>query len=127
MTNSDDDIDGFLATLTPRQHAAVMRKARGMLPPGTGKWGQPGIPKKGWTCIEVYDLAEGNDQFTDENMIVCEMCEGPLLRYVHLMQHPDLTETLKVGYTCAQHMKLNYAARRPLTGRRRRTSTNAGR
>jgi hypothetical protein len=33
----------------------------------TGKWIQPGVPHKGWTCVDIEDL--------DAPDSICEMCE----------------------------------------------------
>ena len=63
----------------------------------TGKWTQPGVPHKGWTCVDIEDLGATNH--------VCEMCETQEVRYVHLMTHPDYEETLRVGCICAGHME----------------------
>ncbi|GHV93821.1 hypothetical protein AGMMS50293_01410 [Spirochaetia bacterium] len=40
-----------------------------------GKWSEPGVPYKGWTCIDVEDI--------EEPCLTCEMCESQLIRYVH--------------------------------------------
>jgi hypothetical protein len=39
---------------------------------GTGKWAQPGVPHRGWTCINVEDLGEP--------LHTCEMCEVMVVR-----------------------------------------------
>lgn len=69
-----------------------------------GKWSQPGVPHKGWTCSDVEDL--------EDPSLVCEMCETVEIRYVHHMEHPDYPETLRVGCVCAEHMEENYTAPR---------------
>ena len=66
----------------------------------TGKWSQPGVPHKGWNCIEVEDLG------TVE--AVCEMCETQEIRYVHYMRHEEHEEVLGVGCVCAQNMEHDY-------------------
>jgi hypothetical protein len=40
---------------------------------------------------------------------ICEMCEFAEIRYVHIMQHPDYPETLRVGCVCAENMGDEYA------------------
>jgi hypothetical protein len=72
----------------------------------TGKWTQPGIPQKGWTCVDIEDLSSPDH--------VCEMCEVQDVRYVHLMEHPDYGE-LRVGCICAGHMEENLVGARWLT------------
>ena len=66
-----------------------------------GKWSEPGVPKRGWTCVHVEDLGEPTQ--------VCEMCENVEIRYVHEMQHSDYAGTLSVGCICAEHMEEDYA------------------
>ena len=64
--------------------------------PGTGKWRQPGVPHKGWQCLDIEDL--------EEPCHTCEMCEVQIVRYVHEMWHPDYG-TLDVGCICAGYME----------------------
>ena len=70
----------------------------------TGKWTQPGIPHKGWTCVDIEDLGSPDH--------VCEMCELADVRYVHLMEHPDYPGALRVGCICAGHMEENLVGAR---------------
>jgi hypothetical protein len=65
-----------------------------------GKWSQPGVPHKGWTCVGVEDLEEPSE--------LCGMCESIEIRFVHLMEHPDYPETLGVGCICAEHMEQDH-------------------
>lgn len=69
-----------------------------------GKWSQPNVPHKGWSCIDVEDLGATE--------AVCEMCEAQEIRYIHYMTHPDHHEILGVGCVCAEHMEEDYAAPR---------------
>jgi hypothetical protein len=88
-----------------------------------GRWSEPGLPHKGWTCTNVEDL---------EDLIgSCEMCNTDI-RYVHHMEHPDYPEALGVGCICAGHMEQNYEAARDrqreaekATARRRRAAKRA--
>jgi hypothetical protein len=86
---------------------------------GTGKWGQPGVPHKGWTCIDIEDLGELSE--------VCAMCEIQEIRYVHHMRHPSYPDVLGCGCICAGRMEEDYAGAyarekslRNAAGRRRR-------
>ena len=65
-----------------------------------GKWSQPGVPHRGWNCIDVEDLGEP--------VQVCEMCEHAEVRYVHKMQHPEYIQTFNVGCVCAERMEEDY-------------------
>lgn len=71
---------------------------------GTGKWGEAGVPHKGWTCLDIEDLKE--------QMHLCEMCETQYVRYVHVMTHPDYDGELRVGCVCAGHMEQDLATAR---------------
>jgi hypothetical protein len=84
----------------------------------TGKWCQPDVPHKGWTCIDIEDLGCP--------AAICEMCEAQEIRYVHTMEHPDYPETLRCGCICAGHMEEDLLAardreRRLRAGQRRRS------
>lgn len=62
-----------------------------------GRWSDPETPKSGWECIDVEDLGEPES--------TCEMCEEAIIRYVHLMEHPDHAELLRVGCVCAGRLE----------------------
>lgn len=69
-----------------------------------GKWSEPGVPHKGWSCVGFEDL---------EDLIgICEMCETQSIRYVHHMEHPDYPDVLGVGRVCAEHMEEDYVGAR---------------
>jgi hypothetical protein len=70
----------------------------------TGKWSQPGVPHKGWICIDIEDLREPST--------TCEMCETQEIRYVHHMQHPRYPDVLGCGCVCAGHMESDYEGAR---------------
>jgi hypothetical protein len=70
----------------------------------TGKWTQPGVPHKGWTCVDIEDLGSPDH--------VCEMCEVQDVRYVHIMEHANYVKTLRVGCICAGHMEGDSAGAR---------------
>jgi hypothetical protein len=74
---------------------------------GTGKWRQAGVPHRGWTCVDIIDGVEEDSEFS-----TCEMCEVALIRYQHVMEHPDYDETLHVGCICAGHMTEDYIGAR---------------
>jgi hypothetical protein len=68
---------------------------------GHGKWSDPGLPHKGWDCIDIEDLG---GLFRK-----CEMCESQEIRYVHYMKHPHYSKILGVGCICAGKMEENYS------------------
>jgi hypothetical protein len=59
----------------------------------TGKWREPGVPHRGWSCVDVEDLGQPD--------ATCGMCEVQVIRYVHTLEHPDYPEALHVGCVCA--------------------------
>ena len=70
----------------------------------SGKWSLPGVPHKGWTCVDIEDLGEPS--------AICEMCETQEIRYVHSMTHPNYAEQLGCGCICAGHMEGDYEGAR---------------
>ena len=69
---------------------------------GHGKWSVPGIPHKGWQCVDFEDLEEPSE--------TCQMCEIAEIRYVHVMQHPDYPDILRCGCICAGNMESDLSA-----------------
>jgi hypothetical protein len=65
-----------------------------------GKWSTPGVPHKGWTCIDTDDLGANGKQ-------ICQMCETSQIRWAHTMTHSDYKGQLVVGVVCAGHMEEN--------------------
>jgi hypothetical protein len=80
----------------------------------SNKWNTPGVPHKGWSCVEVYDL-RGEGQSAEETVYAtCEMCGNEKIRYVHIMEHQGLDGSLKVGCVCAEKMSEDYTGPRRL-------------
>lgn len=75
-----------------------------------GKWGQSGVPHKGWMCVDHFDLGP-------DDMQTCAMCERMEIRFVHVMRHPSYPGDLECGCVCAGHMEEDLA-----TARRREAS-----
>lgn len=73
-----------------------------------GEWTKTGIPHKGWTCIDVVDLAEESEAGEEITYEQCEMCGNERIRFVHIMRHPDFSEELHVGCVCAEKMTDDY-------------------
>ncbi|MGE8131608.1 hypothetical protein ACQKQD_32075 [Methylobacterium sp. NPDC080182] len=71
---------------------------------GKGKWGDPKVPKRGWTCVGTEDLGD--------LLEICEMCGRKEIRYVQYMSHPDYAGELGCGCVCAGHMEGNESAAR---------------
>lgn len=65
-----------------------------------GRWNIPGVPHKGWLCVEVY--------VSQPETRTCEMCRSSKARFVHVMRHPDYPDDIAVGRICASHMEEDY-------------------
>ena len=53
-------------------------------------------PTSSWECVYMYDAAGDGGALT-----VCELCDCPKVRYVHVMQHSEYFEDVHVGCICA--------------------------
>lgn len=82
----------------------------------SGLWDQPGVPHKGWRCVDVFDNGEATE--------TCGMCGREEIRYVHVMEHPDYPENLEAGCVCAEKMSDDYVGPRQ---REARMKSKAGR
>jgi hypothetical protein len=69
-----------------------------------------GAPITGWMCVDVYDVADDAGYCDPDNLVVCDLCDCPRVRYVHVMHHPDYFEEIKVGCICAGIMEENILA-----------------
>ncbi len=56
------------------------------------RWDQPGVPHKGWRCVDVVDLRANGEPADDTDYATCQMCGNEKIRYVHIMDHPDRKE-----------------------------------
>ena len=72
------------------------------------EWNKPGLPHKGWTCVDVIDLAEGIDETESIPYEQCEMCGNEKIRYAHVMSHPDYPDEIYVECVCAEKMTGDY-------------------
>lgn len=70
----------------------------------TGKWTEPGVPHKGWRCVDVEERPAQDH--------LCEMCEARFVRFVHVMRHEAYEGELRVGCVCAGHMEGDAAVAR---------------
>lgn len=75
-----------------------------------GKWDDPAVPKAGWSCIEVYDSIEDDDDGDRELHRICGMCEVKPIRYIHVMTHDAWPSSIDAGCNCAGQMEGNKEA-----------------
>lgn len=78
----------------------------------TRRWDQEGIPHKGWRCIDVIDIREDGTPAEETDYQTCMMCGNEKIRYVHVLQHPDISEDYEVGCVCAEKMTDDYVGPR---------------
>lgn len=70
----------------------------------SNRWDQPGVPHKGWNCVDVVDLRGDGESAEETNYATCQMCGNEKIRYIHIMEHPDLEDHFDVGCVCAEKM-----------------------
>lgn len=87
---------------------------------------EPGVPHKGWTCIDILDLRpdarpDSREQAPESFYETCEMCGQERIRYLHVMEHAEYRDSLRVGCVCAGKMSGDYegARQREKTARNR--------
>ena len=68
---------------------------------GWGKWGQSGVPHKGWSCVDQFDAFE---RYGEGEYRTCEMCEKMTIRSIHVMSHSQYPQSLECGCICSGHM-----------------------
>lgn len=90
----------------------------------TGLWAEPGVPHKGWVCVDLYDHCEGDD---DCDLIRCEMCDARDIRFVHVMRHANYEDDVLAGSVCAENMAEGYAAKAVEKSMRQRAQRRASR
>ncbi len=76
-------------------------------PPGGGEenlWKRDDVPHEGWQCEGIVDLGEP--------VGICRMCGHQIIRYVHIMRHPNYHRTIGAGCICAGRMEGNPEAAR---------------
>jgi len=65
-------------------------------------WNDPTVPHDGWKCVNIIDLGAPEG--------ICKMCGHQIIRYVHLMVHPNYPRKIGVGCVCAGNMEGNAEA-----------------
>ena len=68
------------------------------------RWDQPGVPLKGWHCVDVVDLRADGESADETDYATCQMCGNEKIRYVHIMKHPDLDENFDIGCVYTKKM-----------------------
>lgn len=84
-----------------KDSGAIMDQERDAISRGRGKWGEAGVPHKGWACVNEYDNFE---EVGDDEFITCGMCESSQVRFVHVMENERYPQQLLCGCVCAGHM-----------------------
>lgn len=71
-------------------------------------WETPGVPHKGWTCVDVVDLNPDGEPADRVDYATCEMCGQHPVRFVHVLEHDRFDAPMEVGCVCAEHMTEDY-------------------
>lgn len=71
-------------------------------------WKQQGIPHKGWTLVNVIDVREDGQPEWETEYESCMMCGNEKIRYVHVVEHAEISEEFRVGCNCAEKMTNDY-------------------
>lgn len=66
-----------------------------------GAWSEPGLPRRGWVCVEIADLGALDGE--------CEFCGEPI-RYEHHMGHSEVHREYVAGCICAGKLEGDYVA-----------------
>jgi len=80
----------------------------------TNFWNVPGVPHKGWTLVDVIDLAADGASYWNGEYETCMMCGKENIRYIHLVNHSNVSEEYRVGCICAEKMTDDYETPRRL-------------
>lgn len=67
-------------------------------------WKRDDVPHEGWSCVDIIDLGAP--------VGVCRMCGYQIIRYVHIMEHPQYRRRIGAGCVCAGKMEGNPEAAR---------------
>jgi DNA helicase-2/ATP-dependent DNA helicase PcrA len=69
-------------------------------PTESNLWKRADVPHEGWSFVNLIDLGTPSG--------VCGMCGHQIIRYVHIMTHPDYPGSIGAGSVCAGRMEGNY-------------------
>jgi hypothetical protein len=72
-------------------------------------WNQKGIPHKGWSLIDVIDIREDGQSEAETDYETCMMCGNDKIRYVHIVENPEVVDSFKVGCVCSGKMTITYS------------------
>ena len=67
-------------------------------------------PLSDWRCIYTYDVMDEDNEREDAGLFICELCDCPQVRYVHVMFHEHYFEEIHVGCICAGIMESDMLA-----------------
>lgn len=65
-------------------------------------------PTRDGTALTWSTCGPTANQQTETDYAACQMCDNEKIRYVHIMEHPDLDESFDVGCVCAEKMSDDY-------------------
>lgn len=68
---------------------------------------EPGVPHKGWRWQDAVDSRDENGLAYDEYED-CQFCGHERIRFVHLLEHDEWPDTIRVGCVCAEKLTEDY-------------------
>jgi hypothetical protein len=71
-------------------------------------WNIPGIPHRGWNLVDVIDVREDGQSEDETDYETCMMCGNERIRFVHILEHSEISDELRVGCICAEKMTSDY-------------------
>ena len=92
----------------------------------TGLWSKPGVPHKGWLCVDVYDVRADGASAEEADYATCEMCGQERIRFVHVVEHEVFPGQLSVGCICAEKLSGDYVNPRSQEAKLKRKSSRKG-
>lgn len=74
----------------------------------TNYWKQSGVPHKGWHLTDVIDIRDAGQSEDETEYENCMMCGKEKIRYVHIVEHPEIDDEFRVGCVCSEKMTNDY-------------------
>lgn len=71
-------------------------------------WKIKDIPHKGWKLEDVIDIRDDGLSEDEAEYEACMMCGNERIRYVHIVNHPEVEDSFRVGCICAEKMTNDY-------------------
>jgi hypothetical protein len=71
-------------------------------------WHTKEVPHKVWNLVDVIDITEDGQPEEDAPYETCMMCNHEKIRYIHIVDHKDYPQQIRVGCNCAEKLTEDY-------------------